>query len=351
MQGHVLPWLVFALHTSRCAGVASVETAEHRGPSGNSLIHNMANDESSSLASPFDTPRTPSSFIQQRSWAGGAVNVTVSAAGSYSPTGNPNVTKEKSVFISSWALVAMLASYDGPLRHNEFPWLAKGLQHAVADSIGVCRAAVSVSDMRAVHLDFVYNAAPYMEESKRHKHKHHHDQGDKVTTSLLHRFEMLVRRTPHRMVRPLGHLNMTQVKVVYEARIFDEMRLPASEVARRIDSLQIYSKFSDFNRLLIRQLESTRGTSKLSAYDSVMLDDIGYASRHELPRPVISEENLDDCIEECLLHDARINHQYVVAISLVLVVLITCIGSAVFTIKRPSIVPSRLNPLTAVAPP
>merc|ERR1719316_2103980 len=138
-----------------------------------------------------------------------------------------------------------------------------------------------------------------------------------------------------------SHVNVTQIKAVYEVRIFKEMRFSDSEIGRRVDNFQIYSKFSDLNRLLGRSLAQVDGHSM----DGVMLDDVGYASRHQLWRPPLSSDELADCAEEVSLHDARQIHQFIVAVSLIMVALITCAGSTVFTIKHASSVPSRMNPL------
>merc|ERR1719160_2118141 len=134
-------------------------------------------------------------------------------------------------------------------------------------------------------------------------------------------------------------MNVTQIKAVYEARIFKEMKISDAEVGRRVDRFQVYSKFSDLNRLLSRSLALIEGHSMSGA----MLDDVGYASRHQLSRPPLSGDELADCSEEVSLHDARQIHQFIVAVSLIIVALITCAGSAIFTIKHASSVPSRMN--------
>jgi len=267
------------------------------------------------------------------------VNVTVAPAGSYSMPPIDSAAQEsradgvpakheKTVVISSWALLALIGNYGGHIQQHEFPWLVSGFKNAVADSLEVCRSSVSVVDMHAVNVDFIVDPEP---ASKVRDRWHH--------ASLLHRLQQLVRREEE---RPMRHVNMTQVKAVYEVRIFSEMRHNGSEVARRIDSLQTYSKFSDLNRMLAKSL--VRDSS-----DGVVLDDIGYAARHKLHRAPLSKTDLSNCIEEEMLHDARRQHQYIVIISLGLVALTTCVGSAVFTIKHPSHVPSRMNPLSVAA--
>jgi len=56
-------------------------------------------------------------------------------------------------------------------------------------------------------------------------------------------------------------------------------------------------------------------------------------------------DDLEDCIEEGRLYDARNVHKYVVGLSMILIILTTCAGSSVFAMKQPNIVPSRINPL------
>lgn len=260
-----------------------------------------------------------------------ATNLTVEPAGAYIPQGEPSYYYgEPTVVFSSWTLLALL--YDGHLQQHQFMNLATGLKSALADSLEVCRSAVRVIDMNAVNVDFIVDPLPPPKQDRRPDHP----------ASLVHRIRQLIRSdSPSRREHPLQHVNMTQVKASYEVRIFREIRVSEAEVARRIDRLQMYSRFSELNRLLTRAL----ATSDPIFSDSVMLDDIGYASRHLVSRPALTKGQVGDCIEEGELSDARQRHQYAVAASLLLVVLITCAGSAVFTIKSPSLVPSRMNPL------
>lgn len=266
------------------------------------------------------------------------VNVTVVPAGSYTMPAPDTISAtqesaavgkgDHSVVISSWALLALIGNYGGHIQQHEFPWLVSGFKNAVADSLEVCRASVNVVDMHAVNVDFIVDPEPV----PRVRDRWHH-------ASLINRIQQLMRSSKE---RPMRHVNMTQVKAVYEVRIFPEMRRNGSEVARRIDNLQTYSKFSDLNRMLAKAL--VRDSS-----DGVVLDDIGYAARHELHRSALTKTELSNCVEEEMLHDARRAHQYIVILSLILVALTTCVGSAVFTIKHPSHVPSRMNPLAGVA--
>lgn len=262
-----------------------------------------------------------------------ALNVTVEDAGSYTPQLLGGV---QSVVFSSWAVIAIL--YDDVLEQKEFMQLARSLRFALADSLEVCRTSVLVTDMHAVKVDFVVDPMP-LPKVRTQQHESH-------AASLLHRLKNLLRVDGERKDHPLQHINMTQVKATYEVRIFPEMRLKEPEVARRIDRLQIYHKFSDLNRIMARAVASENP----ALADSVMLDDIGYASRHVVDRPQLSRPQLDSCIEESLLQDARMVHQYIMGFCLALIILITCAGSVVFTVKTPSIIPSRMNPLIGARP-
>ncbi|CAK9104249.1 unnamed protein product [Durusdinium trenchii] len=141
----------------------------------------------------------------------------------------------------------------------------------------------------------------------------------------------------------LAHrVNFTRVKASYEVRIFPEMRVSSKEMVQRIDRLQIFSRFADLNHLLVRSLIH-RFRDKPA--EGAMLDDVGYGRREVKPRPVLPALQLADCMEEGFLQDAREAHQYVIALCCVLVLFITCAGSAIFSLKQPSVVPSRSNPL------
>mmetsp|Transcript_15278 Transcript_15278/g.33000 ORF Transcript_15278/g.33000 Transcript_15278/m.33000 type:complete len:318 (+) Transcript_15278:209-1162(+) len=262
-----------------------------------------------------------------------ALNVTVEAAGQFEPPGLVDTGGVETIVFSSWAIIALL--YDEPLKPKEFVQLARALRFSLADSVEVCRDAVEIRDMHAVKVDFIVDPMPVPKPQDKHQDGH--------AASLLHRIRSLIRSEgdDKNQEHPLQHVNMTQVKAMYEIRVFPEMRLKEAEVARRIDRLQIYHKFADLNRMLAREVASEND----ALADSVMLDDIGYAARRSVERPRFEKRALESCVEETLLQDARQMHQYIMGISLVLILLITCAGSVVFTVKAPSLVPSRMNPL------
>lgn len=231
--------------------------------------------------------------------------------------------------ISGWMLLHVLGNHTSALRQPELPWLVSSLRNAVADCLGLCRPAIGIVDIRAVSVDIV-DPRP-------------------VGFGLKDIEDRLNIATP-RLARSgvddyFNHrTNVTQLRAVYEVRIFDEMNVNEAEVARRIDQLQIYGKYTELSRMLQHSF------AKSGVDDNVMLDDVGYASRHVLQRPLLHSQDISDCTEEVLLKNARRAHQLVLLFSFLMIACIACAGSAVFTIKQPSMVPSRLNSLSDGVP-
>mmetsp|Transcript_82742 Transcript_82742/g.146539 ORF Transcript_82742/g.146539 Transcript_82742/m.146539 type:complete len:355 (-) Transcript_82742:59-1123(-) len=243
--------------------------------------------------------------------------------------------------ISSWVLFHMPGNHTDALQAPMLPNLVGALRNGIADGLEVCRSSLGIVDMRAINID-VMDKEP--EDLPPSTDIINSDKSPKGSSTLLEHAQMMMRRMRSEE-RTMQHVNVTQIKAVYEVRVFPEMRTTESEVGRRVDKFQIYSKFSDLSRLLARSLSEV----DIHQFDGVTLDDVGYASKHTLVRPPLSTEDLNDCTEEGLLHDARQVHQFVVAVSLIMVALITCAGSTVFTIKHASSVPSRMNPLISIS--
>merc|ERR1719183_136278 len=65
-----------------------------------------------------------------------------------------------------------------------------------------------------------------------------------------------------------AQVNLTQIKAVYEVRIFEEMHVHGHEVRRRMDMFQMYSRFFELNRMLERSLSDVDGY----AFNDVILD-------------------------------------------------------------------------------
>jgi len=236
--------------------------------------------------------------------------------------------------VSSFILFHVPGNHTDALQKSTFPNFVSGIRNSVADALEVCRASVGIVDMRAINIDVknrYYDEAYYEDQN-----------GDTEADNLLESASKLVRKIGNDDTTAT-HLNVTQFKATYEVRIFKEMHTKETDVSHRINRLQLYSKWADMSRLLSRSLYQIDE----HAFDGVILDDIGYASRHRLTRPPLGSEEMADCIEEVALHQTRQIHQFVVAMSLIIVALITCAGSTVFTIKHASSVPSRMNPLVS----
>lgn len=264
----------------------------------------------------------------------------------HSNPGDKETNKQVNV-ISSWILFHMPGNHTDSLKKPTLPKLVGGLRDAVADALEVCRSSVGIVDMRAINIDVIDKYDNMLEEDSTSNKDISDDDSGGLLEHAANLSRSIILRSEDKEKPQNGaksHVNVTQIKVVYEVRIFEEMRTSDPEVGRRVDKFQIYSKFSDLNRLLSRSLASVDGM------DNVMLDDVGYASRHNLERPALTQDDLADCAEEVMLHDARQIHQFIVAVSLLIVALITCAGSTVFTIKHASSVPSRMNPLVQADP-
>jgi len=238
--------------------------------------------------------------------------------------------------VSSWVLFHMPGNHTDALKQPTLPRLVGGVRDSLADAMEVCRSAVGIVDMRAINIDVIDK----LELEKTSEKDTSQQQGS--GSSILERAASLMRHMrSDDSDTEKTHVNVTQIKAIYEVRIFDEMKVNEAEVGRRIDKFQIYSRFSDLSRLLSRSLAQLDG----QAMDGVLLDDVGYASKHDLWRPPLSKDDLADCVEEVSLHNARQIHQFIMAVALIMVALITCAGSSIFTIKHASSVPSRMNPL------
>jgi len=248
-------------------------------------------------------------------------------------------TKEKAVVVKGWALLHVLQHTHSQTKPETYDAiLPLCLAHAIADTMGVCRSAVTISNTKGSTKspDDTYDMA-------------YHGTGQTVLVlyarHVLTAMKRLMRassfRSQGREASTRPRWNMTKLRVVFEVRPFTEMEVVDYEVARRIDRLQLYSKFYELNRLFTREV-SREGVSDVAA---VVVDDLGYASRHVLDRPIVTDDARANCTAEMHLHAAEAFHEYVVAVSLLLVGLISCTGSTVFALKLPSHVPSAFNPI------
>ncbi|CAE7599996.1 RPS13 [Symbiodinium pilosum] len=234
--------------------------------------------------------------------------------------------------------MTLMGSHGDTASKPQLRQLTNCVRTALSEALQVCRASVHVTDMSVKGGDD--SLIEMLQEPWRPNwhHQHHfflEEAGGRKLARMMRRAENSFRR-----------MNFTRVKASYEVRIFPEMRVSSKEIVQRIDRLQIFSRFADLNHLLVRSL--VHRTAHAKTAEGVMLDDIGYGLREVKPRTGLPAVQLADCMEEGLLQDAREVHQYVIGLCCVLVLLITCAGSAIFSLKQPSVVPSRTNPLLAL---
>jgi len=233
--------------------------------------------------------------------------------------------------VSGMVMVAMVAS--GPVEDRTFKTLAESLRYAVADSLALCRQSVHVTEMRAKVSGFEVESFSAIERQARRR----------MPRSFVQRAVSRFTRNDddEREVLRMLAVNITQVKATYEVCIFPEMREKAEAVERKISQLQYFGAFSSFARAFDDSLWSLNETLA----DNAMLDDVGLPQRQWVERPALSRADQANCRQETMLADAREVHQYVMGAACVLIMMITCAGSAVFALKQPSHVPSKLNPL------
>lgn len=232
--------------------------------------------------------------------------------------------------ISSWFLFHAPGNLTAALASPGLVGLVSGLREAVSATLEVCRPAVNITAIRSANLEGEIMADLESESRSQRAKAANSGQGRAIVRRDYDDSEMM------------EYLNLTQIRVAYEVRIFDEMRITEPDIARRVDRIQTYSKFADLDRMLERSL-SEGDLSDL--FPEVTLDDAGFASFQQKMRPALHADDLVDCFEEGLLFDARQTHQYTMVASLILVVLIAAASSVLFTVKRTSAVPSRWNPL------
>merc|ERR1712194_2887 len=140
--------------------------------------------------------------------------------------------------------------------------------------------------------------------------------------------------------------NITEVKIDYEVRIIPQLEARDEDLMTRVAYLQSYSMFSQFGD----DFSSTLTVQDPSMAHAVILADVGPATRKLVEELAITDSQASSCVEEGLLRGARRTHQTILILAIALVLLIACTGTTVFTLKHPSIIPSRLNPLLGPPP-
>jgi len=255
---------------------------------------------------------------------------------------NKHKNNKQVTVMTSWILFHVRGDQTGSVKQPILPKLVSGLRNAVADTLEVCRSSVGMIDVRAINFGMMRKGYGYGYLSEDNENNSSQAEGSTEERLFLNEHRNM-RAKDNVIVKAnkSAQVNLTQIKAVYEVRIFEEMHVHGHEVRRRMDMLQMYSRFFELNRMLERSLSDVDGY----AFNDVILDDVGYAYQEQVYRPPLSHDEMLDCTEEVALHDARQIHSFIVAVSLLMVALITCAGSTVFTIKHASSVPSRMNPL------
>jgi len=265
-------------------------------------------------------------------------------------TANSTYQTTQTTVVSSWVLVGMMGNFGVPLADSEKPWIVRGIRDALADSLEVCRSSVTLVDVRGLNV-VPFSTLPSSGPTTVSPAAAIRTD-DSALGASMGALQVLKSMLTHRSAikaknhgrDPFDSMNITRIRATYEVRIFPAMRATVPQVARRIDLLQSYSRFNDLSRMVATTLAASAGPVKGESI-SVVLDDLGYGSVHYLDRGDMKTDDLEDCIEEGRLYDARNVHKYVVGLSMILIILTTCAGSSVFAMKQPNIVPSRINPL------
>lgn len=226
---------------------------------------------------------------------------------------------EPTQLVTSWLTVAAVG--DGSMAPEDHQWVHTAVAEGLADSLGVCRAAVQVTNVHEAQ-----------------EHAKSHGTRPKAA-SLTARIQSLIRRATEKQ----EDLNITRLLATYEVRLLGSKPSSLAEIARSVDQLQTWSKYTELNQLIS---DSFARATHDDSWTRLVLDDVGYASVRTLPRTPPPQDSMDDCLEELLLTQARAVHRWVLVACSLLLLMTTCAGVSVFAMKQPSLAPSRLNPLS-----
>jgi hypothetical protein len=229
--------------------------------------------------------------------------------------------------VSGWVLVHGLGNHTNVVQQPQLSKLTRAVRDSVANALDTCRHSVFITEARSINVKLIDESLQRMSKPS--------SLMDRTKSS----FDWLMgRRQSHQS----SQVNLTQVKIWYEVRIFNEIRSTQDDIATRVDALQIYGRFADAGK----QLSQSFIRTDVDFGPIIVLDDLGYASRDSLHRPPLDKDARLDCVEEMLLRDARVFHEYAVAAALLVAAFTACAGSAVFGLKKHSHVPSRFNMLS-----
>lgn len=300
------------------------------GPTRLSLPLNWKGQLTEGSQVPNETSQAAAFSAPSETSRAAAINSSV-ASDSFSGDSAAGASSESaagsSVLISSWIVLTLTGGDPAPDKEKKrLNSLAEGIRNALSEALGVCSASVHVTDMSTKDTDtsFLEVLETHWIPSSRKqlwRDRRFHRGKPVWDGNNLAKMAALMRRASHIDIDDFTQLNFTHLKASYEIRIFPDMRVPAKEITSRIDRLQMFSRFSDLNHVLVRNI--VHGQSETLA-EAVMLDDVGYALREMEARSPLSASQMADCIEDGLLQDAREAHQYIIAFCCILVLLITC---------------------------
>jgi len=231
------------------------------------------------------------------------------------PANHSELGQEMTSIVGAWVAFHVVGHQLQTLKSN-LPRIVHGIRAGVADGIGVCRPLVRITRIKGL--------------------EHNLHELEEMDLHQVAEGQVLARSTMRSAAADKAgsslKLNMdaTQIRAEYEVRVLHEMGMNDTDVKRRVDLLQMYPHFGELSRDLARSL-SEFGTN-LSYYD-ISLYDVGRANPRSILQPAFLQTDMDDCIEEQRLHDARMFHEVVILIAIIMVLLITCGASTVFMLR------------------
>merc|ERR1719201_458111 len=197
---------------------------------------------------------------------------------------NKHKNAKQVTVMTSWILFHVRGDQTGSVKQPILPKLVGGLRNAVADTLEVCRSSVGMIDVRAVNFGMMRKSYGYGYLSEDDENNSSQPEAERLFLNE-HR-NMRAKDNVIVKANKSAQVNLTQIKAVYEVRIFEEMHVHGHEVRRRMDMFQMYSRFFELNRMLERSLSDVDG----HAFDDVILDDVGYAYQDQVYRPPLSHD-------------------------------------------------------------
>jgi hypothetical protein len=144
--------------------------------------------------------------------------------------------------VSGWVLVHGLGNHTDVVQQPQVAKLTRAVRDSVADALGTCRASVSINDIRSI------NVKLYESSLLANSIPTNPTLSDRARETFMALF--FGHRQVDSDIDSTSQVNLTQLKLWYEVRIFKEMGAPKQEIADRVESLQVYGRFVDMGKLL-----------------------------------------------------------------------------------------------------